>query len=735
MTARAFRNIFWVTLIVFLFAHVQMFLFQRICDHGMFAAQHLEDRGLPNLENLADLREQLGLFRLYSFEYVFARENQRAELKQSVHLTTQRISAELEQVKKSHYSPQGQQLAARLDQTVAELSRAFDRLRQLADQDLAAAMNFLDQDLPPKIQAVDQAADELRQHGYQVSREQIRANFDSFGSIKRQAYLLGSVNIIVVLGLLLFVVLAARKTRQQLAGALGQIQAQDRKLSLQSSALNAVSNAIVITNPKGDIEWANPAFTRLTGYALEEVAEKNPQVLKSGGQPPEFYAKMWQTIVAGGVWSGELVNRRKDGSLYHEEMDITPVRGEDGSIRNFVAIKHDISHRIRFQLELEYEKKLLCALMDNLPDLIYFKDVESRFIRINQAQMRHLGLKSPDEAIGKTDADFMPWSQAKQKRVDEQRMFVTGEPIIGLVEQSDTASDKRWVSSTKVPLRDETGVVVGMVGVSRDITAYRQVEMERMEMQSRYRMLFESSVEAILISDEKAVLDCNPATLKMFRCLDKSEIVFHHPSELSPVRQPDGAESQPVINQRIADAFNRGNLQAEWFFQRRDGEVFPAAITLTTFQQGSKQLMQTTIRDLTEIKQAEKERQLMEVQLRQSQKLESIGQLAAGIAHEINTPTQYIGDNTRFLKDAFGNVVEMMRDFDQLLAAAKSQSVTSGQIAQIEAAIESRDMEFLYAQIPTAIQETLEGVERVSKIVRAMKEFSHPGGKEKAPPT
>jgi signal transduction histidine kinase len=144
-------------------------------------------------------------------------------------------------------------------------------------------------------------------------------------------------------------------------------------------------------------------------------------------------------------------------------------------------------------------------------------------------------------------------------------------------------------------------------------------------------------------------------------------------------------------------------------------------------------MQQATIRDLTEIKQAEKERQLMEVQLRQSQKLESIGQLAAGVAHEINTPTQYVGDNTRFVKDSFPAIMQVLKSHEALLAAVKNQAVTPELLAQSEALLQESDLEYLYLQIPTALKETLEGVERVSKIVRAMKEFSHPGGKEKSP--
>jgi two-component system, NtrC family, sensor kinase len=135
--------------------------------------------------------------------------------------------------------------------------------------------------------------------------------------------------------------------------------------------------------------------------------------------------------------------------------------------------------------------------------------------------------------------------------------------------------------------------------------------------------------------------------------------------------------------------------------------------------------------DITLFKQAEHERQRMEVQLRQAHKLEAIGQLAAGIAHEINTPIQYVGDNTRFLKDSFHNIGQVLKSHKELIQAAKEKSLTPDLIARAEKVLADGDLDYLFEQIPAAIKESLEGVERVARIVRAMKEFSHPGGKEK----
>jgi PAS domain S-box-containing protein len=123
---------------------------------------------------------------------------------------------------------------------------------------------------------------------------------------------------------------------------LKQAEEKNRTLTI---ALESAANGIVITSRDGSIEWINPAWSALTGYAKEEAIGKNPRLLKSGKQSSEFYRGMWETILAGKVWRGELVNRRKDGTLYYEEEMIAPVLDESDAVRNFIAIKQDITVR------------------------------------------------------------------------------------------------------------------------------------------------------------------------------------------------------------------------------------------------------------------------------------------------------------------------------------------------------------------------------------------------------
>ena len=129
----------------------------------------------------------------------------------------------------------------------------------------------------------------------------------------------------------------------------------EERLHLQAAALEAAANAIVITDSDGTIIWVNHAFTTMTGYSKEEVLGKNPNVLKSGSQPESYYADLWSTISSGKVWRGEIVNRRKDGTTYTEEMTITPVtKGIGNAETQFVAIKQDITERKAAEERVQY---------------------------------------------------------------------------------------------------------------------------------------------------------------------------------------------------------------------------------------------------------------------------------------------------------------------------------------------------------------------------------------------
>jgi two-component system, cell cycle sensor histidine kinase and response regulator CckA len=135
-------------------------------------------------------------------------------------------------------------------------------------------------------------------------------------------------------------------------------KASDSNLRLLTAALEAAANAIVITDPNGAILWVNQAFTDLTGYGREESIGQNPRMLKSSEHDHSFYENLWSTIKAGRVWRGELKNRKKDGSLYNEEMTVTPVRSASGEITNFIAIKQDVTEKKKLEAQYRQAQKM-----------------------------------------------------------------------------------------------------------------------------------------------------------------------------------------------------------------------------------------------------------------------------------------------------------------------------------------------------------------------------------------
>jgi len=196
----------------------------------------------------------------------------------------------------------------------------------------------------------------------------------------------------------------------------------EEQLRLQSAALDAAANAIMITDRDGFIEWVNPAFGSLTGYTPAEVLGKNLRSLvKSGKQEPSAYKGLWDTILAGEVWSGEFINRRKDGSFYHEEQTITPLRDESGVITRFIAVKQDISERKQAEVELRH--KSTHDILTNLYNRVYFDEEMARL---------EGGRKYP-VSIVMADVDHL-------KETNDSQGHAAGDALIKRVAQALTAS-------------------------------------------------------------------------------------------------------------------------------------------------------------------------------------------------------------------------------------------------------------------------------------------------------
>lgn len=188
-------------------------------------------------------------------------------------------------------------------------------------------------------------------------------------------------------------------------------------LRLQGAALAAAANAIVITDRKGVIEWANQAFTDLSGYTLAEVIGRAPgELIKSGVHGEDYYQEMWTTILAGKVWHREIVNRSKDGRHYHEEMTITPVRDAQGEITHFIAIKQDITERRRVLEALRQSEERYRLLFDHNPVPMWLYDLETlRFIAVNETAER---------AYGYTEAEFLGMTIAQIRPEEDLQRFL-----------------------------------------------------------------------------------------------------------------------------------------------------------------------------------------------------------------------------------------------------------------------------------------------------------------------
>jgi PAS domain S-box-containing protein len=254
-------------------------------------------------------------------------------------------------------------------------------------------------------------------------------------------------------------------------------KAAEAQVRLQAAALAAAPNAISLskTDSQGTIVWVNAAFTKLTGYSPEEVVGRSHHLLSSGQQDRAYYQRLWATIARGEVWRGELVNRRKDGTLYHEEMGITPLSDEAGKTTHYVAIKQDITARKQAEAALRESEARFRTLADAVPLMIWQSGPDRACEYFNRGWLEFTGRSIQEElgsgwVEGVHDEDRRACLYAFERAAERRAPFEVEYRL------RHRSGEYRWVLDRGHPRFRSDGGFLGYIGAAADIDQRKQAE-------------------------------------------------------------------------------------------------------------------------------------------------------------------------------------------------------------------------------------------------------------------
>ncbi|HET7833812.1 MAG TPA: EAL domain-containing protein [Gallionella sp.] len=359
---------------------------------------------------------------------------------------------------------------------------------------------------------------------------------------------------------------------------LTNLRQQETQLRLQLAALNASANAIVLTDRNAVIQWSNQAFSDMTGYSASEAIGKHPnELIRSGVQTREFYAALWKTILSGQVWRGEVVNKRKDGTLYQEEMTITPVRDENREITHFVAVKQDITARKEAERAVQESHDQLNALIEAIPDAIFFKDGESRWLITNETAKKLFHLHGFDWQ-GKTEMELAaarPEFRVAHEscRIDDEKAWEAGKLSLFEERVADESGHVREFEVRKVPLFGPENERKGLVIIGRDISERKQTEEQLREAAA----VMQSTHEGVVICDATPKIIAINAAYTDITGYSAPEVIGQHPKVFSSGHS-DLSFHDAIWKNLLRD----GHWQGEVWNRRKSGEVYPQLLTIST---------------------------------------------------------------------------------------------------------------------------------------------------------
>ncbi len=388
-----------------------------------------------------------------------------------------------------------------------------------------------------------------------------------------------------------------------------------------------------------------------------------------------------------------------------------------------IELKENIKEREKAFVSLNESEGRMKAILDHSPAVVYLKDLDGNYLFVNKLYEKLFHV-SNNEIQGKSAFDIFPYEVAKTLRKTDLNVLKAGKAM-EFEEVMQHKDGLHHYISLKFPLYDTQGKVYSICGISTDITKRKQADKLLRDSETRLRHITESANDCIIMMDDEGIIRFwNTASETIFGYSESEVIGKHLHDLLVPMR----------YQKRHKEAFSKwaktgeGNAIGkiiELSGIRKGGAEFPLDLSISSVKHNNRWMAIGIIRDISE-------RNNLEAQLAHAQKLESIGTLAAGIAHEINTPLQFVGDNTAFMKDAAGAILEYLKSIDKSIDNEEPGGDISRLIAAIKEKAEKFDIEYLSEEIPLAIQQSQDGIKRVSKIVLAMKDFSHPGQKEKS---
>lgn len=409
------------------------------------------------------------------------------------------------------------------------------------------------------------------------------------------------------------------------------------------------------------------------------------------------------------------------GSLVHafEEMvESLASREAELTIRN-QQLKNEISGRLSAVESLRESERKFRTLFDKSSDAVLVFDGE-RYIDCNEAAVMMLGFDSKAQLLTADPGTFHPPVQPDGRPSVEKASE--------MIEVAKRKGEHRyeWVCQRLDDHEFWVEVVLTLIPYGgREVlyTVWRDISARKREEEERIRLTtaLEQAAEVIIVTDaEGTMLYVNPSFERLTQ-YPREEAIGQHSDLIHAENQDKNvlAEMRKTIKQgkvwkgRIANT-------------RKDGTLYQAETTISPVRDAADSISNYVIVSYDVTKEA-----TLEAQLIQAQKMEAIGELAAGIAHEINTPTQYIGDNIRFFQESFNDILDLVKKYEALVAAVNGGEAPKALAEDVVTFSGEIELDYLKEEVPIAIQQSLEGNSRVAEIVRAMKEFAHPGLEEK----